>query len=183
MKASVYSWCRSYFFTGSAVIILCILFFFIGDGEAQSVLDQKASKEKIVITSQSLTADDNKKFAEFIGKVKAVQGDTTITSDRLKIYYQGKKDKAGKEMQDSIKKIVASGSVNIQLDDMTAESRKAVYTTADRILVLSGPDSSVTRPESGTISGSKIIVERDTGKIRFEGGVKGTFIPGDKGLD
>ena len=66
---------------------------------------------------------------------------------------------------------------------MVAEAREAVYTTADRILVLSGPDSRVTRPDSGTISGSRITVERETGRIRFEGNVEGVFIPGEKGLN
>ncbi|GBC62627.1 lipopolysaccharide transport periplasmic protein LptA [Desulfonema ishimotonii] len=141
----------------------------------------------IHISAESLMADDLKKYAEFIGQVRAVQGGTVITSDRLRLYYEGNPDstdttKAG-TAQGGIKKIVATGSVRIEFDDMVAEGQEAVYTTGDRVLVLSGPDARVIREKSGTVSGSKITVHRDDGRIKFEGGVTGVFYPGEKGLD
>jgi lipopolysaccharide transport protein LptA len=147
-------------------------------------------KEKIHISSESLVVNDAEKFAEFIGNVKAVQGTTEIVSDRLKIYYEGNPRPASGgapegdgEARDSIKRIVATGHVKIHFDDTVAESREAVYTTADRILVLSGPNSKVTKPSSGEISGSKISIHRDSGQIKFEGNVEGLFFPGEKGLN
>jgi len=155
----------------------------------------KARKEKIQVSSESLVMNDTEKFAEFIGNVRVVQGDTEIVSNRLKIYYEGNPrkpsdDASAKEASakddtggDSIKKIVATGNVKITFDDTVAHSREAVYTTSDRILVLSGPNSRVSKASSGEISGSKIVIDRESGQIKFEGNVEGVFFPGEKGLD
>ncbi len=149
-----------------------------------------AGKDKIHISSESLVANDAEKYAEFIGHVKAVQGDTKIIADRLKIYYEGNPRQSSAEPAknagsagDSIKKIVAVGNVKITFDGTVAESREAVYTTADRILVLSGPNARVTKADSGEISGTKISINRESGQIKFEGNVEGLFFPGQKGLN
>ncbi len=162
----------------------------IGYGRTAALGQEKKEAERIHITADTLVADDNENFAEFSGNVRAIQGGTEITANRLRILYQGgpapgesEQSDAAAGPQDSIRRIIATGSVRITFDEMVAEAREAVYTTADRILVLSGPDSRVTRPDSGTISGSQITVERDTGRIRFEGDVEGIFIPGEKGLN
>jgi len=151
--------------------------------------DQKAG-EPIRVTSEQLIADDANKFAEFIGNVKAVQGTTVITSNSLKIHYaaaarDGNTGPEGKKTDQTgaIKKIIATGQVKIEFDGMVAESQEAVYTTDDRVLVLQGNNSTITKPDSGTISGSKITVYRDTGKIKFDGNVQGLFKGGDKGLN
>ncbi len=146
--------------------------------------------QKIQISAESLEADDAKKYAEFAGNVKAVQGETVITSDRLRIYYEGnpgaygeKKETAAKNTGDAIQRIVASGNVKIRFDNMDAQASEAVYTTADRILILNGPGARIRKPDSGEIAGSKIIIHRDDGRIRFEGGVEGFLLPGEKGLN
>ncbi len=151
---------------------------------------QENGTQKIQITAESLEADDAKKYAEFAGNVRAVQGGTVITSDRLKIFYEGnpaargeKKETSVKKPGDAIQKIVASGNVKIRFDNMDAQAAEAVYTTADRILVLSGPGARISKPDSGEITGSKIIINRDDGRIRFEGGVEGFLLPGEKGLN
>ncbi|MFP4347615.1 MAG: LptA/OstA family protein [Desulfococcaceae bacterium] len=173
------------------LVLATVLVSGIGYGQtAAAPAKETEEAERIHITADSLVADDNEKFAEFSGNVKAVQGGTEITADRLRILYQGS-PAAGETAesdpaagaQGSIQRITAVGQVQITFDEMVAQAHEAVYTTADRILVLSGPDSKVTRPDSGTISGSRITVERDTGRIRFEGNVEGIFIPGEKGLN
>ena len=148
------------------------------------------SEDPIRISAQSLVADDLKKYAEFIGNVRAVQGKTVITSDRLKLFYegapgngQGRAAPGSPDTGEGITKIVATGRVKIEFEEMLAEGQEAVYTIADRILVISGPDAKVIRDKSGAISGAKITVHRNDGRIKFEGGVEGVFFPGDKGLD
>lgn len=147
--------------------------------------EAKDTGEPIQISADSLLADDIQKFAEFIGNVKAVQGTTEITADRMKIFYRGNPDPGTSDPggTGAIEKIVATGNVNILFDDMTATGREAVYTMADRLLVINGPGATVTKPESGTMSGARILVYRETGRIQFEGNVKGVFYPGDKGLN
>lgn len=156
--------------------------------------EKPADSEKgppVRVTAETLVADDRAKTAEFSGNVRAVQGDTVILSDRLAIHYAGDPADAGASAETAgdggaasgIRELVATGNVRITFDGIVAESPEAVYTTADRVLVLSGPGSRVTRPDSGTIAGPRIVVHRDDGRIRFEGGVEGLFFPGERGLE
>ncbi|QTA78619.1 Organic solvent tolerance-like N-temrinal domain-containing protein [Desulfonema limicola] len=153
-----------------------------------------AEKERIHISAQSLVADDNEKYAEFIGNVKAVQGDTTINSESLKIYYEGQAEKQIKDQtdkskntpgqgQDSIKKIVATGSVKIKFDEIDAQAHEVIYTTIDRVLILNGPGAKVIKKGSGSTTANKITIYRDSGQIKFEGGVEGVFFPGQRDLN
>ncbi len=45
--------------------------------------------EPIQITADQLVSNNEDKYAEFIGNVKVTQGELIITSDKLRIYYQG----------------------------------------------------------------------------------------------
>ena len=47
---------------------------------------QPPDESKIHITADSLTADNNARFAEFTGNVHATQGTSVIQADRLKIH-------------------------------------------------------------------------------------------------
>ena len=156
-------------------------------GQSAAPEASEVAAEPINISADSLMADDVRKFAEFIGNVKAVQGTTEITAERMKIYYQGNPDPGVAAVKEGeaggIQKIVATGNVTILFDDMTAKGQEAVYTMADRLLVLTGPGATVTKTDSGTMSGAKNYVYRETGRIQFEGDVKGVFYPKDKGLN
>lgn len=170
-----------------------ILFFFAAKGYSQTDLPLKGDikKEQIHISAQSLVADDAEKYAEFIGNVKAVQGSTTINADRLKIHYEGQaknriKSQPGdknKKEQDSINKIIATGNVKIKFDDIDAQASEVIYTTKDRTLILNGPGAKVVKKGSGSTSAKKITIHRDTGQIKFEGGVEGFFFPGERDLN
>lgn len=125
--------------------------------------------EKTHITADMLIVDGNSNKAEFIGNVKAVQGTTVITSDRLNIFYQrdiaGTKDKV--KGNESIKEIIATGNVKILFDDKIAQTQHAVYTTITRIFTLTGPGSKITSGDN-SISGSKITFFRDDGHVKIE---------------
>ena len=92
--------------------------------------------ERIKISADNLSVDNEAKFAEFKGNVKAQQGTNNIRSDSLRIYYKGglggnDKDKkvSGEEV---IEKIVATGNVKISFDDKVAVSDEAVYIAHNR---------------------------------------------------
>lgn len=171
--------------------ILAVFFCTVQWAAAQSPAGKAGNgSQRIQISAESLEADDAKKYAEFAGNVRAVQGETVIASDRLKIYYEGnpaaqgdKKETSAKNTGDAIQRIVASGNVKIRFDNMDAQASEAVYTTSDRILILSGPGAIIRKPDSGEITGNKIIIHRDDGRIRFEGGVEGFLLPGERGLN
>ncbi|MDQ1330901.1 MAG: lipopolysaccharide export system protein LptA, partial [Thermodesulfobacteriota bacterium] len=90
-----------------------IIFFFSSVAFAQEMnLPREPVKEKIHVTADSLSSDNDSKSAEFIGNVQATQGAFVIKSDRLKIYYkESPESKAAPGTADSIEKIVATGNV------------------------------------------------------------------------
>lgn len=142
----------------------------------------KKEGEPITISSDSLEIDNLKKYAEFAGNVKANQGETKITSDRLRIYYKAGEDGKQTPEENSIDKIVAEGNVIILFDGNTAKTQKAEYTTADRVLVLSGQGSTMTG-EKGSLTGSKITIKRDSEHTKVDGPVKAEVHSDGKGID
>lgn len=141
----------------------------------------------IHITSDKLISDNNAGYAEFIGNVKATQGDTVITSDRLKIFYKKNIAKQGPLSigEESVHKIIAIGNVEIKFDNRVATAHQAVYNTETMVLVLSGNNSKIIS-ENDSISGEKITLYRTDGRINVESGnkkrVEAVFYSGQKGV-
>jgi len=127
--------------------------------------------EPIHIQSDRLLIDNAAGEAEFIGNVLAKQKETVIKSDRLKIFYNKETipDDNTAAGEKSINKIVANGHVNIQFDNRLAEADQAVYTAETKTIVLSGENSRITS-ENNLISGEKIIMYRNDGRIIVESG-------------
>jgi len=127
--------------------------------------------EPIRIISDQLLIENTAGEAEFIGNVLATQKETIIKSDRLKIFYRKETIQDGNVAagEKSIKKIIATGNVTITLDNRRAETEQAVYTADTKILVLSGENSRITS-ENNLISGEKIIMYRNDGRIIVESG-------------
>jgi lipopolysaccharide export system protein LptA len=130
-----------------------------------------ASNEPIEITADRLDTNNTEKYAEFSGSVKATQGTFSITSDTLRIYYEGDPLNPAKEKssQGSVKKIVASGRVHIVSDQYVADAEHAEYVTETDVMTLSGKNSQVVSGKN-TLSGSKIVLNRKEGKASVEGG-------------
>ena len=176
-------------------IIICIavfalLLWALGNPQVTNAQDQSlaefgSSNEEIRISSDNLTVDNEARFAEFHGKVKASQGKDEIRADKLRIYY--KSNLAGSEEkgsgQDEIEKIVANGNVKIRFNDIHAITNEAIYRVKEQVLVLNGNNSKVTRGND-SISGAKITVSRIDGKINIQGAkksrVEAVFYPGKK---
>ena len=160
---------------GAAALVL--VFFLVGrQASAQNPAltpDADEQKEKIHVVADLLTSNSEERFAEFVGNVRATQGDTVITSDRLKIFYSEKlaESKNPSAGESAIKKIVATGNVKFSFDNRVATAQEAVYNTESKILVLSGSPSKIT---SGTdsITGEKITYNRSDGRITVESGRK-----------
>lgn len=143
--------------------------------------------EMIFITSDKLISDNEAGYAEFIGNVRAVQGTTVITANKLKIYFNEglNNNKNIVASEESIKKIVANGNVTIESDNRTMKTEHAVYTTATGIVVLSGANSKII-DGNNSISGSKITLFRDSGRIQVESDsdkrVEALIYSGKKGI-
>ena len=192
MKKSCFKPIHRFIVSVSIAAILTPAFGIVGLTNAEDKpLFATDSNEQIRISADKLTVHDKDKLAEFAGSVKASQGNNVIRSDKLKIYYKSgfggeEKKPAGEE---SIEKLVASGNVRIRFDENIAVSEDAVYVTETRVLVLTGENSKITKGND-SISGSKITLYRDDGRITIEGGekkdgkkgrVEAVFYPGTKG--
>ena len=166
---------------------------FAADESKGKAADNKPAEEPIQIIADQLISDNEQKYAEFIGNVKATQADFVITSDKLRIYYQG--DLLNSEKQsstqsstndDMLKKIVATGNVKIKSEQYDAEAEKVEYDTTSMTIILTGENSKVISGKN-SIAGSKIILYRNDGRVKVEGGktqrVKAIFYSGGNATD
>lgn len=131
--------------------------------------DENQIGEQIQIVADKLITHNEEKYAEFIGDVRARQGDFTINSDHLRIYYKDNlanlKNQTGS--QELIKRIVASGNVKISSNKYIAESELVEYDLESTILVLKGENSTI-KNGNNLITGSKITVYRKDEQIMVE---------------
>ncbi len=146
----------------------------------------EGSKEPIEIVADHLVANNTEKWADFTGSVKATQGTFTMTSDALRIFYEGDlmnppKDKS---MQQSIQRLVATGRVHIVTDRYVADAERAEHVLATDVLTLTGSNSRVVSGKN-TLTGSKIVLIRSEGKAFVESSgserVKALFYQEPKG--
>jgi lipopolysaccharide export system protein LptA len=76
--------------------------------------------------------------------------------------------------------------VEIKFDNRVAVTQKAVYITAQRLMILTGPGTTV-RDGENTISGETITFYRDDGRFDVDGGasgrVKALILPDGSGLE
>ena len=166
--------------TAKRILALILLFIisifwahFPASGAEESNLgkpETPPANEPIEITADKLVSNNQEKFAEFSGNVKANQGKFTINSDRLRIYYQGNlvnpEEKSSGE--EKINNIVAQGNVKITAEQYYAETDKVEYNTESMTIVLTGENSKVTSGKN-SITGSKITLYRKDGRIKVEG--------------
>jgi len=105
---------------------------------------QKSKKDKIVIVCDGpLEVDYEKNIAIFNNNVKVETSDLTMDSDRMQVYFAPKQEEAKKSqgagvMSSSIKKIIAQGNVRILRGGNTSFSQEAIYTAADKKIILTG---------------------------------------------
>lgn len=173
-------------------MFICLMLLFAprpGDatgGEPTQPLAADGEAKKIHITAERLISDTSHNNAEFIGNVQARQGDTLITADSLKIYFAGESKAENTSPAQSLEKLVATGNVEIKFDNRLAVARQAVYITAERKLILTGPGATVTSGDN-TITGQTITYYRADGRFTVEGGssgrVKAVILPEESGLE
>lgn len=104
---------------------------FSGFSEDKKEEPKSAKKESLnddlIITSKHLNYDHVNRQAIFTRDVKAVNGDTIMTSEKMICYFDEKNDPY---------LVVAEGNVVIVRGDKTAKSQKAVYKVNEEIIIL-----------------------------------------------
>jgi len=136
--------------------------------------------QPIQIEAASLEMRDKKKEATFSGNVKVVQGDTTMTSKSLVVFYDGgagaqggaKPAKAapaatpGPEGSSAIRRMEARGSVVVTQKDQVVTGETAVYDTKTNMITMQG--GVVMTQCKNVMRGDRLTVDMTTGVSRVE---------------
>jgi len=151
--------------------------------------------QPIQIEAASLEMRDKKKEATFSGNVKVVQGDTTMTSKSLVVFYDqsspsapapaSQKAAKGAPMQSaspgpggssSIKRLEARGSVVVTQKDQVVTGETAVFDTKANLITMLG--GVVLTQCKNVLKGDRLMVDMTSGVSRVEsdsGKVQGLF--------
>lgn len=163
--------------------------------------------QPIQIEAAALEMRDKKKEATFSGNVKVVQGDTTMTSKILVVFYEdkstqtpapapaGTKGAAAKgtaPMQSatpgpggasSIKRLEAKGNVVVTQKDQVVTGETAIFDTKTNLITMQG--GVVLTQCKNVLRGDRLMVDMTTGVSRVESdsgkGVQGLFIQSSPG--
>jgi lipopolysaccharide export system protein LptA len=153
--------------------------------------------QPIQIEAASLEMHDKKKEATFAGNVKVVQGDTTMTSKTLVVFYESSNGSAapaatskgaaksapvqsatpGPGGASSIKRLEAKGNVVVTQKDQVVTGETAVFDTKTNLVTMLG--GVVLTQCKNVLKGDRLIVDMTTGVSRVEsdsGKVHGLFI-------
>ena len=148
--------------------------------------------QPVKIESDSLEVRDKSHQAMFIGKVKLVQGDTTIQCKMLVIFYEdGSAAPASKKGAQTaqkggalgggqqIKRAEAKGDVLVTQKDQTAKGDNGVFDVKSNTITLTG--SVVVTQGTNVLRGDRMFVDLNTGVSRVESNksqrVEGLFNP------
>jgi len=153
--------------------------------------------QPIQIEAATLEMRDKKKEATFSGNVKVVQGDTTMTSKKLVVFYESTQAPAapadakataksappiqsatpGPGGASSIKRLEAKGNVVVTQKDQVVTGETAVFDTKTNLVTMLG-DVVLTQGKN-VLRGDRLLVDMTTGVSRVEsdtGKVQGLFI-------
>jgi lipopolysaccharide export system protein LptA len=162
--------------------------------------------QPIQIEAASLEMRDKKKEATFSGDVKVVQGDTTMTSKTLVVFYEqaaaqpapapnakskGAKAAPAAPMQSTtpgpggssnIRRLEAKGSVVVTQKDQVVTGETAIFDTKANLITMTG--GVVLTQCKNVLKGDRLLVDMTTGVSRVEvdgsGRVQGLFDQSDK---
>jgi lipopolysaccharide export system protein LptA len=152
--------------------------------------------QPIQIEAATLEVRDKKKEATFSGNVKVIQGDTTMTSKTLVVFYdQEAAPSAAKPAakpiaaatpgpggSSSIRRLEAKGSVVVTQKDQVVTGDTAVFETKTNLVTMRG--GVVLTQGKNVLRGDRLVVDMTTGVSRVEsdsGRVQGLFPSGAQG--
>jgi len=135
---------------------------------------KKESPGLFHVTSDNMISERKAGFVKFSGHARANDANSVIQADSIKIFLytpQEKKERQKHNKQGNIKKIIASGNVKYNTGNKKAFSDRAVYTTDDEIIVLTGKTPMVKMGNS-FVTGKKITLFRKDSRVIVESGKK-----------
>jgi lipopolysaccharide export system protein LptA len=115
----------------------------------------------IEIVSDKLVLEQNRQIATFTGNVDAVQGDTTLRTDKLRVFYASDEERQASGNQQSVKRLEAEGNVIVTKPGETAEGDSGVYDLVGGKMVLIG--NVVLTQGKSVVKGDRLDVDNNTG--------------------
>ena len=157
-----------------------------------AALPGQDSSEPIEIIADKLVVQQETQIATFTGNVVAVQGDMTLKSDLLRVFYaqeQAAEGAATPADSTSIRRIEAEGNVSLSNPSDTATGDRGVYDVPAQKMTLTG--NVVLTSGDNVVKGSSLdmnlatnvsTVHSDPSSAdRREQRVRALFVPGKKG--
>lgn len=131
-----------------------------------------AQEQVTVITSELLTYDYKQKYALFEQNVTVVDPRIKIMSDKMTVRF---------DASNKVTQIVCEGHVYITQEDKTAKADVSTYDVLSGDIVLTG--NPVVKSGQDTVTGEKIVFNRDRETVRVFGKPKMVIVPGKGGAD
>ncbi len=94
--------------------------------------------DPIRIEADRMVSQEQDNSVVFIGNVDASQGQVTIRSDEMTVYYTQKEGTKGKTQSSKVKKLICTGNVEVTQDDWLGTGKRMDYFAKDRKVILSG---------------------------------------------
>lgn len=96
------------------------------------------SSAPIHIEADRMLSQEDKNSVVFIGNVDAKQGDVTIRSDEMTVYYTQSDNKSGKQSSSQVNRLICKKNVEVVQDDWLGTGNRMDYYAKDRKVILSG---------------------------------------------
>lgn len=157
----------------------------------------QASDKPVRIEADVLEVLDDQGTAVFTGNVVAQQGDTTLNTTKLTVFYEGgamaqqaneatgdQATSGGPAQSQRIKRLEADGQVVVTTKDQKATGDKAIFRMEDNSVTLTG--DVVLSQGKNVLRGTELVVNLDTGRSKLVSNdqsgqpsrVSGMFLPG-----
>ena len=158
------------------LMILAAVALFAGTAQAQTFSDAFAGfgsndGEPIDIEASELRVEDGNSTATFVGDVVVTQGETSLKTQRLKVFYvgSGAQQTDGSAVQQRISRLEAAGGVHISSKDQTARGDAASFDMNREIMVMTGKEVVLSQGPN-VVVGNKLTVNLKTGQANLTAG-------------
>src|SRR5690606_17768135 len=108
-----------------------------------------------------LVLEQNQRIATFTGNVDAIQGDTALRTDLLRVFYTSEEERRASGSQQTVRLLEAEGNVIVTQPGETAEGDKGNYDLTAGKMVLTG-NVRLTRGKN-VVRGDRLDVDRNPG--------------------
>ncbi len=122
--------------------------------------------QPIQIESDQLTVDQQKNTAVFTGNVGVVQGDTSLKTNKMTVYYAKGSDLSSGATK--VDRMELEGKVYIKSKDQIATADQGTFNMVSNVMVLTGKQVVLTQGQN-VVVGCKLTAHMNTGQAQLDG--------------